>query len=386
MSLLNIWRVRRALSDFVLPACPVNPAFGSDKVTIDFTKGESDVFTSSTGGTPVTYDPVNGAVFSIAKEGDSPTFTSTKYMFFGRVDVTMRVAPGAGIVSTFVLESDVLDEVDWEWLGGNSAVGQANYFSKGDTSTYGKLEQDITIADTENTFHTYSLVWTPESIQWMVDGTSYRTLTYASNPSQFPQTPMMVKFGIWCGGCSAQQGTSEWAGGPPNWAAAPFNAYYKSIVIQDDSNGVADAVSYQYGDQTGNYKSIIVNTGSGTTTTGNTGTTSSGSDSGDDSSSAAASSATTATSLTANDRTESPSSTTLSTVTAPGSSGSPVTSSGSQATPVSGSNGTATTGGSGASKTGSGTATETTPVQAGAQKAAVNLAFLGAVLFALASL
>lgn len=330
----------------------------------------------------MTYDPANGAVFSIAKEGDSPTFTSTKYMFFGRVDVTMRVAPGAGIVSTFVLESDVLDEVDWEWLGGNSEIGQANYFSKGDTSTYGKLEQDIAIADTENTFHTYSMVWTPESIQWLVDGTSYRTLTYASNPTQFPQTPMMVKFGIWCGGCSDQQGTRDWAGGAPNWAAAPFNAYYKTIVIQDDSNGVANAVSYEYGDQTGDYKSIIVNTGSGTTTTGNAGTNNST----DDLSSAAASGATTASSSTANASSTQSASTTLSTVTAPGSSGSPVTSSGSQPTAAGSSNGTATTGGSGASRTGSGAATQTTPVQAGAQKTAMNFALLGAVMFALVSL
>lgn len=368
------------------PACPVNPAFGSDKVTIDFTKGSSDIFNGSTGGTPVTYDPTDGAVFTIAKEGDSPTFTSTKYMFFGRVDVTMRVSPGAGIVSTFVLESDVLDEVDWEWLGGNSAVGQANYFSKGDTSTYGKLEQDIAIADTENTWHTYSIDWTPESIQWLVDGTSYRNLTYASNPNQFPQTPMMVKFGTWCGGCSDQQGTRDWAGGAPDWSAAPFKAYYKSIVIQDNSNGVANAVSYEYGDQTGDYKSIIVNTGSGTATTGNTGTNNSGNSSGGDSSSAAASGASTAASSTATDRAVSSTqsaSTTLSTATTSGSGASPVTSSGSQATPVGGSNGTATTGGSGATKTGSGTATQTTPVQAGAQKAAVNFAFLGAVLFVL---
>lgn len=323
----------------------------------------------------MTYDPTNGAVFSIAKEGDGPTFTSTKYLFFGRVDITMRVSPGAGIVSTFVLQSDVLDEVDWEWLGGNSAVGQANYFSKGDTSTYGKLEQDITISDTEGTFHTYSVNWTPESIEWLVDGTVTRTLTYASNPDQFPQTPMQVKFGTWCGGCSDQEGTREWAGGPPNWADAPFKAYYKSVVIQDNSNGVANAVSYQYGDQTGSYKSIIVNTGS-STTTGNSGE-SSGNDSTTASSSTGSTTKTaTSSSSTATDRTASSTqsaATTLSTaVSTSADNGSAV------ATAAGAANGTATTG--------SGSASATSPVQAGAPKSAVNFALVGAALFAFMSL
>lgn len=371
-------------------ACPVNAAFGSSTVTVDFTKGANDLFTASTGGTAVTYDPSLGAVFPIAKEGDSPTFTSTKYLFFGRVDVTMRVSTGTGIVSTFVLESDVLDEVDWEWLGGAPAVGQSNYFSKGDTATYGKLEQDIAVpgGDGEGTFHTYSIDWTPERLQWLVDGVSYRTLNYADSPSTYPQTPMQVKFGTWCGGCSPQQGTRDWAGGPPNWAQAPFNAYYKSIVIKDNSNGVANAVSYQYGDQTGNYKSIIVNTGSGATTGGSTGNAGSGSGSG---ASAGTSAATNRGVVTSTQGAP----TTLSTATASASNGSSaVTTSGSAplatAAGIAGAaNGTVTSGGgsSKASSTGSGTASKTSsPVTAGASKSAVNLAFLGAALFAFVSL
>jgi beta-glucanase (GH16 family) len=36
---------------------------------------------------------------------------------FGKVEVAMKAAPGAGIVSSVVLQSDTLDEIDWEWLG-----------------------------------------------------------------------------------------------------------------------------------------------------------------------------------------------------------------------------------------------------------------------------
>lgn len=51
-------------------------------------------------------------------ETQAPTLNSNDYIFFGNIEVVMKAATGQGIVSSFVLESDDLDEVDWEWLGG----------------------------------------------------------------------------------------------------------------------------------------------------------------------------------------------------------------------------------------------------------------------------
>ncbi|KAJ4393959.1 hypothetical protein N0V93_003176 [Gnomoniopsis smithogilvyi] len=351
--------------------CTPNPAFGGE-ANIDFTKGASDLFTAAS-NTGVVYGD-NGAEFTINATGQAPTFTSTKYLFFGTVEVKMRVAKGQGIISTIVLESDVLDEIDWEWLGGTNGEVQSNYFSKGDTATYGTLEQDIAIpgGDDIDTFHTYTLDWSPTQLQWKVDGTAYRTLTYAGNEDTYPQTPMMVKIGTWCGGCSDAPGTVAWAGGAPDWSQAPFTAYYQSINIQDNSNGVANAVTYEYTDQTGSMASIKVNTGSGSS----------------DTSSSASSSATTGSSAGGAQNTAS----TLSTVTASG--GNFATATGNapigQVTgpaPATGSNSTATSTGASGKQTStttsaSGSATSSV-VQGGAQKGAVNLAFLGAGMFAL---
>jgi len=58
------------------------------------------------------------------------------YIFFGSITATLEAATGAGIVSAFILQSDDLDEIDWEWLGGDTADVQSNYFSKGNTSSY----------------------------------------------------------------------------------------------------------------------------------------------------------------------------------------------------------------------------------------------------------
>jgi hypothetical protein len=54
-----------------------------------------------------------GAKFTVSEQGDAPTIESDFYIFFGHVDVKMRAANGTGIVSTYVLESDDLDEIDW---------------------------------------------------------------------------------------------------------------------------------------------------------------------------------------------------------------------------------------------------------------------------------
>jgi hypothetical protein len=63
-------------------------------------------------GTSLTYG-ADGAEFTINKESDAPTIASNWYIFFGKVDVVLRAAPGVGIVSSFVMESDDLDEIDW---------------------------------------------------------------------------------------------------------------------------------------------------------------------------------------------------------------------------------------------------------------------------------
>ena len=91
-------------------ACAADPALGKT-VTIDFTQGKSSYFTEET-GTSITYSEGNGAVFTIDSTGVAQTIYTTDYIFFGKVEFTLRAANGTGIVSSFVMESDDLDEID----------------------------------------------------------------------------------------------------------------------------------------------------------------------------------------------------------------------------------------------------------------------------------
>jgi len=228
------------------------------------TQGESPLF-ENLAGTKVTYDKAMGAVFSIKTDQDSPTMQSHKYMFFGRVDVTMQSAPGPGIVTSFVLQSDDLDEIDIEFVGGDNAQFQSNYFSKGDTSTYDRGAYHP-VANPAGQFHTYSLVWSKDSLQWLLDGAVIRTLAYndAKGGATYPQTPMQIKFGTWVAGRpGAPEGTVTWAGGLANFANAPFNAYYKEIKITDNAGGITGAKQYIYSDQSGTWQSIKIDTVNG---------------------------------------------------------------------------------------------------------------------------
>lgn len=171
---------------------------------------------------------------------------------FGHVDFVVKAAPGTGIVSSAVLQSDDLDEIDWEWLGGDDQQVQTNYFGKGQTTTYNR-GTFAAAAGNHDGFHKYSIDWTADQISWQVDGTTVRSLTQAEAQGQYPQTPMMVKVGAWSGGDpSNPPGTVQWAGGPTNYAAGPFAMEVKSIAVTDYSTGS----QYKYTGTDGTWQSI----------------------------------------------------------------------------------------------------------------------------------
>lgn len=247
--------------------CPADEAFGG-KVTCDFTQGACDSFESAD-GTSLKYDS-KGASFEILKESNAPTIHTGKYIFFGRIDVVVQAADGQGIVTSAVLQSDDLDEIDWEWVGGDNAQVQTNYFSKGDTTTYDRGAYHP-VANPLGSYHKYSVDWTSTAVNWLIDDKVVRTLTAADakGGAAFPQTPMQIKLGTWvAGGKDSAKGTVEWAGGYTDFTKAPFNAYYKSITIVDYAGGDApckegSVEEYTYGDNSGSWESIVVKKGDG---------------------------------------------------------------------------------------------------------------------------
>ena len=181
--------------DVMAAGCPPNPALARSE-SIDFTQGPSDLFEPQ--GDP-TYGP-DGVSLTVRQQGDAPQLNSKFYIMFGKLDVVLKAAPGAGIVSSVVLQSDVLDEIDWEWLGAGPDEVQTNYFGKGKTLDYnrGAFHPD---PGSQETFKTYTIDWTAGQIVWQIDGSTVRAMTPdQAATGQYPQTPMQVRIGAWSGG------------------------------------------------------------------------------------------------------------------------------------------------------------------------------------------
>ena len=228
-------------------SCPADSALGKS-VNIDFTQGASDSFTAQ--GNP-TYDS-NGVSFTIAQSGDSPQLTSKWYIMFGHVEYVIKAAPGAGIVSAATLQSDDLDEIDWEWVGSDDQQAQSNFFGKGQTTTYDRGGFHAA-AGNHDGFHTYTVDWTADRVQWLINGVPMRTLTPDESQGQYPQTPMQVKVGAWSGGDpSNAAGTIQWAGGATQYSNGPFTMQMKSLSVTDYSTGT----QYTYSGTSGTWQSI----------------------------------------------------------------------------------------------------------------------------------
>ncbi|KAL8827227.1 MAG: hypothetical protein Q9170_007099 [Blastenia crenularia] len=239
--------------------CPINTALGTNH-TYDFTTSTADKTWETTAGV-INYG-TSGAEFTINLRGDAPTIQSTYYLFFGEVEVWMKAATGQGVVSSIVLESDDLDEVDWELIGGNATHAQSNYFGKGNTTSYDRAIWHP-INTPQEVFHNYTTRWTKEQIEWFIDGASVRVLKYddANGGKNFPQTPMNVRLGVWAAGDKANDNyTIEWAGGQTDYDKGPYTMYVRSTRVTDFSTGS----EYSYGDQTGSWESIKIKAGNST--------------------------------------------------------------------------------------------------------------------------
>ncbi|KAI5860483.1 hypothetical protein GGS23DRAFT_613725 [Durotheca rogersii] len=165
---------------------------------------------------------------------------STVYMWYGNVKARIKTSRGAGVVTAFILFSDVKDEIDFEWIGNSLANTQTNYYFQGITDyTNGGNISQAGVTNTNTEWHTYEIRWTPDKIEWYVDGrlgrTQLKSETWdaAHNQWAYPQTPSRVQLSLWPGGDEKNpEGTRDWAGGLIDWSSEDIlrNGYYYATV------------------------------------------------------------------------------------------------------------------------------------------------------------
>ncbi|KAI1454886.1 hypothetical protein F4805DRAFT_297333 [Annulohypoxylon moriforme] len=211
-------------------------------------------------GTPLAH---SGNVLLTMPENSAGTvLASTVYMWYGNVKAKIKTGKDAGVVTAFILLSDVKDEIDFEWVGTELDIAQTNYYFQG-IPDYTHSTNITGVSNTNDNFHEYEIRWTPDQIQWLVDGKVGRTQLKSStwnataNQWDFPQTPARVQLSIWPGGSDKNaKGTVDWAGGPIDWNSADIkkDGYYYATVGEvsiecyktDKAPGTNSGKSYTY--------------------------------------------------------------------------------------------------------------------------------------------
>ncbi|KAF7550227.1 hypothetical protein G7Z17_g5859 [Cylindrodendrum hubeiense] len=211
-------------------------------------------------GEPVLYK--GNTLLTMAKDSSGTVLSSTVYMWYGNVKARLKSSRGAGVVTAFILFSDVKDEIDFEFIGVDLETAQTNYYFQGIT-TYPTHGENLTMSDSFDNFHDYEVRWTPEKIEWYIDDTLGRTLKKEDTWNEttlnfdFPQTPARVQLSLWPGGLSTNSaGTIAWAGGEIDWEGDDIENYgyyfatFKEVVIEcyntTTAPGTNSGTSYTY--------------------------------------------------------------------------------------------------------------------------------------------
>lgn len=74
----------------------------------------------------------NGAlVLTMPPKSVGTLVASTHYVWYGKVSAKLKTSRGQGVVTAFILLSDVKDEIDFEFVGVDLNHAQTNYYFQG---------------------------------------------------------------------------------------------------------------------------------------------------------------------------------------------------------------------------------------------------------------
>jgi endo-1,3-1,4-beta-glycanase ExoK len=150
----------------------------------------------------------------------SGEYRTNDFYHYGCIQGHLKAAQGHGIVTSLFTytgpsDNNPHDEIDIEILGKNTTQVQLNYYADG----RGLHETIIDLGfDASQDFHTYAFDWSPDTIQWYVDGILIHTEEASGGP--WPVTPGRIMMNLWPG-----IGVNSWLSAF-SYEGTPIYAYY----------------------------------------------------------------------------------------------------------------------------------------------------------------
>ena len=103
-----------------------------DVQSIDTYLGDSSKVNWQSQGKPVIYQD-SSLLLTMAEGTVGTLLASTHYVWYGKICAKMTTSQGKGVVTAFIMMSDVKDEIDFEFIGVDIENAQSNYYSQGVT-------------------------------------------------------------------------------------------------------------------------------------------------------------------------------------------------------------------------------------------------------------
>lgn len=80
-------------------------------------------------GEPTAYK--DNTLLTMPKDSVGTVMSSTVYLWYGNVKARFKTSRGRGVVTAFILFSDVKDEIDYEFVGVDLETAQTNFYFQG---------------------------------------------------------------------------------------------------------------------------------------------------------------------------------------------------------------------------------------------------------------
>lgn len=80
-------------------------------------------------GEPLLYN--GNVLLTMPPKSVGTVLATTTYVWYGNVKARLKTSRGAGVVTAFILFSDVKDEIDFEFVGVDLHTAQTNYYFQG---------------------------------------------------------------------------------------------------------------------------------------------------------------------------------------------------------------------------------------------------------------